>query len=132
MMKKIFSGLLAIVLMITLTGCSADQIAYKRYSGTWVMKEANVEENETATNAIAAALALVKLFGGEITMELKDDGTGKFGISTEPSNITWNAQTIKMDDKEYTYKVSKDQLVMNIDEKNTITFEKNTETKKNE
>ena len=46
--------------------------------------------------------------------------------------FTWNAQTIKMDDKEYTYKVSKDQLVMNIDEKNTITFEKKTETKKNE
>ena len=126
-MKKILNALLAVVLMITLTGCSADQIAYKRYSGTWVMKEANVEESETATNAIAAALALVKLFGGEIDMVLKEDGTGSLSLRDDANNITWNAEAITMEDKQYTYKVSKDQLVMNLDEKNTITFEKKTE-----
>ncbi|MDO4416050.1 MAG: hypothetical protein Q4C20_13325 [Erysipelotrichaceae bacterium] len=126
-MKKILNALLAVVLMITLTGCSADQIAYKKYSGTWVMKEANVEESETATNAIAAALALVKLFGGEIDMVLKEDGTGSLSLRDDANNITWNAEAITMEDKQYTYKVSKDQLVMNLDEKNTITFEKKTE-----
>ncbi len=126
-MKKILNALLAVVLMITLTGCSADQIAYKRYSGTWVMKEANVEESETATNAIAAALALVKLFGGEIDMVLKEDGTGSLSLRDDANNITWNAEAITMEDKQYTYKVNKDQLVMNLDEKNTITFEKKTE-----
>jgi hypothetical protein len=126
-MNKILNALLAVVLMITLTGCSADQIAYKRYSGTWVMKEANVEESETATNAIAAALALVKLFGGEIDMVLKEDGTGSLSLRDDANNITWNAEAITMEDKQYTYKVSKDQLVMNLDEKNTITFEKKTE-----
>lgn len=126
-MKKILNALLAVVLMITLTGCSADQIAYKRYSGTWVMKEANVEESETATNAIAAALALVKLFGGEIDMVLKEDGTGNLSLRDDANNITWNAEAITMEDKQYTYKVSKDQLVMNLDEKNTITFVKKTE-----
>lgn len=126
-MKKILNALLAVVLMITLTGCSADQIAYKKYSGTWVMKEANVEESETATNAIAAALALVKLFGGEIDMVLKEDGTGSLSLRDDANNITWNAEAITMEDKQYTYKVNKDQLVMNLDEKNTITFEKKTE-----
>lgn len=126
-MKKILNALLAAVLMITLTGCSADQIAYKRYSGTWVMKEASVEESETATNAIAAALALVKLFGGEIDMVLKEDGTGSLSLKDDANNITWNAEAITMDDKQYTYKVNKDQLVMNLDEKNTITFAKKTE-----
>ena len=126
-MKKILNALLAVVLMITLTGCSADQIAYKKYSGTWVMKEANVEESETATNAIAAALALVKLFGGEIDLVLKEDGTGSLSLRDDANNITWNAEAITMEDKQYTYKVIKDQLVMNLDEKNTITFEKKTE-----
>lgn len=127
MMKKIFRALLACMIMLTLTGCSKDQIAYKKYSGTWVLKEANVEESETATNAIAAALAIVKLFGGEITMELNNDGTGKFGITSDKDSITWNAESITMDDKTYAYTVKNDQLVMNLDEKNTVTFEKKTE-----
>lgn len=127
MMKKIFRALLACMIMLTLTGCSKDQIAYKKYSGTWVMTDATIEESETATNAIAAALAIVKLFGGEITMELNNDGTGNFGITSDKNTIAWNAETITIDDKTYAYTVKNDQLVMNLDDKNTCTFEKKKE-----
>lgn len=127
MMKKIFNLMLVFALTAALAGCSPDQRAYKKYSGTWVLKDATVQDDETATNAIAAALAIVKLFGGEITMELKDDGTGSFGILTDTDNITWNAKTITMEDKQYTYTVRDGQMILNIDEKNTAAFAKKTE-----
>ena len=113
--------------MITLTACSADDIAYKKYSGTWVLSDAEIQEDETATNFIAAALAIVKLFGGEITMELKNDGTGGFGISDEKKDLKWNAKEITLDDKTYAYSVKDDQLIITFDENNTATFKKKTE-----
>ncbi len=123
-MKRLFKALMAFTLVVTLAGCSPDKMAYKRYSGTWVVTKANVEENETATNAIAAALAIVKLFGGEISMELNNDGTGKFGISTEETNLTWDAKVIRMEDKEYAYEVKNDVLTLHLDEKDSVTLEK--------
>ena len=126
-MKKMFKALLALVLMVTLTACSADDIAYKKYSGTWVLSDAEIQEDETATNFIAAALAIVKLFGGEITMELKNDGTGGFGISDEKKDLKWTAKEITLDDKTYAYSVKDDQLIISFDENNTATFKKKTE-----
>ena len=113
MIKRLFKALMALTLVVTLAGCSPDKMAYRKYSGTWVVTKANVEESETATNAIAAALAIVKLLGGEISMELINDGTGKFGISTEKTNLTWDAKVIKMEEKDYTYEV-KDGIVNHV------------------
>jgi hypothetical protein len=130
MMKRLFKALMALTLVVTLAGCSPDKMAYRKYSGTWVVTKANVEESETATNAIAAALAIVKLLGGEISMELINDGTGKFGISTEKTNLTWDAKVIKMEEKDYTYEVKDGVMTLHLDEKNTVTLEKKQEAKK--
>lgn len=112
----------AFVLCFALVGCGGS-VDKTKFLGTWELESADDE------NLDAESVELMKSLGLEVTLTLKDDGTGSLNLFGEETEVEWEATSategkISMKDTgNANLKVDGDKLVMS-DDSTAMTFAK--------
>lgn len=114
----------AFALCFTLIGCGGGASVDKSiYTGTWELESGSDE------NLDAESVELMKSLGLEVTLTLKEDGTGSLDLFGESTDITWEAKsntegTITLEGEKANIKIADSKLTLDDDTGASMTFAK--------